>query len=259
MIVMIGLTFLRPRGQRVFHHLATIVLVVTTIAYFSMASDLGSAAIVAEKNGSNLTRAIWYVRYIQWTITWPIIVTMLLLPTGIPTSDIFAAVFITIVLTVDLLVGSLVHSSYKWGYYSFALVALIWLWYQMFTQFPHFSNYYGAEVKRTYWIGSGIVAFAWLLYPICWALSEGSNKITPTGEMVFYGLLDMIMVPLFLFYYTWAITKYDYNTWGLRAGKGSMFSDPEKAGLHQQGVAPGATSARPSTVETATGGAPVNH
>lgn len=31
------------------------------------------------------------------------------------------------------------------------------------------------------------LSFLWMLYPVCWALSEGANVISPTSEMVFYG------------------------------------------------------------------------
>ena len=37
-----------------------------------------------------------------------------------------------------------------------------------------------------------------MIYPICWALSDGANVISPTGEMVFYGVLDIFSGPLFL-------------------------------------------------------------
>jgi len=37
-----------------------------------------------------------------------------------------------------------------------------------------------------------------MLYPVCWGLSEGSNTISPTSEMVFYGILDLLSGPVFL-------------------------------------------------------------
>ena len=37
--------------------------------------------------------------------------------------------FLSIVVVVTGLVGALVHSTYKWGYYTFGVAALIYLWY----------------------------------------------------------------------------------------------------------------------------------
>ena len=48
----------RPRGTRFFHNLALIILTVSTIAYFSMASDLGSTPIQTEFRDQG-TRQIW--------------------------------------------------------------------------------------------------------------------------------------------------------------------------------------------------------
>ena len=57
-------TFAVPRGQRVFHHLGVVILTVAAVAYYCMASDLGSTPIAVEftRFNSNLlgsTRAIW--------------------------------------------------------------------------------------------------------------------------------------------------------------------------------------------------------
>lgn len=50
----------RPRGTRVFHQLPIIILTTASIAYFSMASDLGATPILVEwqRHGGG-TRQIW--------------------------------------------------------------------------------------------------------------------------------------------------------------------------------------------------------
>ena len=68
------------------------------------------------------------MRYIQWFITFPLLLVELLLATGVTLSDVFATVFAAIVLVVTGLVGSLVPSTYKWGYYTFGGVALFYIW-----------------------------------------------------------------------------------------------------------------------------------
>lgn len=65
-LVFIGWHLTRPRGQRLFHQLPIIILTITSIAYFSMASNLGHTGIRAEFGSNHPTRAIWYVRYINW-------------------------------------------------------------------------------------------------------------------------------------------------------------------------------------------------
>ena len=53
----------------------------------------------------------------------------MLLTTGLPLSDIVTTLFMTLVIVVSGLVGALVHSTYKWGYYVFGVVALFYIWY----------------------------------------------------------------------------------------------------------------------------------
>ena len=47
-LVVMGWHFTVPRGQRLFHQLSMIVLTTASIAYFCMASDLGSTPIATE-------------------------------------------------------------------------------------------------------------------------------------------------------------------------------------------------------------------
>ena len=68
------------------------------------------------------------MRYIQWFITFPLLLVELLLATGVTLSDVFATVFAAIVLVVTGLVGSLVPSTYKWGYSTLGGVALFYIW-----------------------------------------------------------------------------------------------------------------------------------
>lgn len=69
------------------------------------------------------------MRYIQWFITFPLLLLELLLATGLSLSDIFTTLFMSIVLVITGLVAALVPSTYKWGYYTFGVSALFYIWY----------------------------------------------------------------------------------------------------------------------------------
>ena len=68
------------------------------------------------------------MRYIQWFITFPLLLLELLLATGLSLSDILTTLFMAIVVVVTGLVGALVHSTYKWGYFTFGASALFYIW-----------------------------------------------------------------------------------------------------------------------------------
>jgi bacteriorhodopsin len=67
-----------------------------------MASNLGNTAISTTMR-DRTTRAIWYARYVDWSITVPLLLLTLLLATGLPLGDIVTVVFCT---------SPFLHSSY---------------------------------------------------------------------------------------------------------------------------------------------------
>ena len=75
-----------------------------------------------------------------------------------------------------------------------------------------------------------------LTYPICWALSEGANVISPTSEMIWYGILDIIAGPLFLFFFLFVMRDVDYQVFGLHSGK---YTDVHGQQAHAKAVEAG--------------------
>ena len=90
----------------------------------------------------------------------------------------------------------------------------ILLVYGRSTTFPSDGSFRGS-----YSVAAGYVSFMLITYPICWALSEGSNVISPTSEMIWYGILDIFSGPVFLFLFLWYISDVDYSAFELRSGK----------------------------------------
>jgi bacteriorhodopsin len=71
------LSFFVPRKDRIFHYITATLLLTASISYFTMASNLGYAAIGVEFHRTSpetmgLTRQVFYVRYIDWVITTPV-------------------------------------------------------------------------------------------------------------------------------------------------------------------------------------------
>ncbi|EPQ55272.1 family A G protein-coupled receptor-like protein [Gloeophyllum trabeum ATCC 11539] len=250
-LIFIAWSFTRPRGTRVFHQLPIIILTTASIAYFSMASDLGATPILVEwqRHGGG-TRQIWYVRYIQWFITAPLLLLELLLATGLSLSEIFTAIFMVEVTVICGLLGALVHSTYKWGYYVFGVSALLYVWWEFLGHGGRST--FAAPVRSTYMAGSGWFSFLLLLYPVCWGLSEGGNVITVTSEMIFYGILDLFAGPFFLFFHLWRLRAVDYAAFGLSSGKPTDYYRFSGDGAGMRGTGAPVTGAPAATGPTAT-------
>jgi bacteriorhodopsin len=95
------------------------------------------------------------------------------------------------------LVGALVPSSYKWGYFTFGMLALFGVAWNVVWVARKQGFVLGAEVHRTFLICGVWAIFLWFLYPISWGLSEGGNVIRPDFEAAFCGVLDILAKLIF--------------------------------------------------------------
>jgi len=218
-LVVLALTLKTPHRQRVLHYIALGLLLLPTISYYTMASNLGNTPIPVqfrENAGGipNRTRQIFWVRWVESFITMALQVIALLLITGIGWTTIIFTVAWVWVYTVMHLVGALTRTSYKWGYYAFGVLAYLMIAYQLLVVATRWANRF--DTKK--WFGplSAYLVFLWLLYPIAWGLSEGGNRIGVTGEHIFYGILDILSKGLFALALVFFVAKtLDYKRLGL--------------------------------------------
>lgn len=184
--------------ERIFHYLWSLAAFIGFISYFTMAANLGNTPVrqyMHNDGNESQTRSIFYVRYIYWFLAWPLIVTANLLVSGVSWATIFFAVFLQEIWVVSWLCGALVESSYKWGYFAFGIFAYFVLAYVMMV----WGREHAARINtgKSYTMLAGILVLAWMAFPIAWGLNEGSNRLSVTGEMIFYGILDLIAVPIY--------------------------------------------------------------
>ena len=56
--------------------------------------------------------------------------------------------------------------------------------------------------RRLFLTNAAIFTFCWqIVYPLIWALCDGSNTISPTGEQIWYGIMDLLMGPCWIGYF----------------------------------------------------------
>jgi len=225
----------RAPGTRIFHNFAVFILLVSSICWFGMASDLGAAPVSIEfargnEDFTGPTRAIWYVKYIQYFINVPLLLSLVTLATGLPLSDVLYIAFLGVVSVVSGLVGALVPSTYKWGFYVFAVVADLYILFHLWVPARRSISDYGlTSVSGAHVRGVGLLTLLFILYPIAWGLSEGGNKIAPDSEFIFYGILDIFLFPVFLFAHIYQLANVDFERfswWGTGVGPAGNTEKP---------------------------------
>jgi bacteriorhodopsin len=90
-----ALSFKPRNNERIFHYLFTIALFVGTIAYFSMASGIAYSVIPTQLNlGRALSYQIYFAKYINWVVAFPIVLLALGLMSGVSWATILFNIFL---------------------------------------------------------------------------------------------------------------------------------------------------------------------
>ncbi|GAP90084.2 putative heat shock protein 30 [Rosellinia necatrix] len=205
-----GLSYVARSGEKIFHYLFTIALLVGSVTYFAQASDLGYV-VLSQVNSSPryaLARQIFWPKYVNWVVSFPAVVSALGLLSGVPWATILYHVFLSWIWVVSYLVSAFTRSNYKWGFYAFGTVAWLLLAAGTLGAGPSAKR---LGVSRDHTLLSGWVNLLWLLYPIAFAVTDGANTIGVTPGFIFFGVLDVLLVPALSFAFLFLARRWDYG------------------------------------------------
>jgi bacteriorhodopsin len=166
-------------------------LLAGAVTYFAQASDLGWSAI---EQTDHISRQIFYARYINWVISFPALILSLGLLSGVSWTTIIVNIFIAWFWVLSYLAAAYTTTSYKWGFFAFGTFAYIILAMSTLNESRELAEVLG--VGRDYMILSGWVNFLWLLCLVTFGLSDGGNIISVTNSFIFFGVLDVLLLPV---------------------------------------------------------------
>ncbi|KAI5862322.1 family A G protein-coupled receptor-like protein [Durotheca rogersii] len=246
-IAFFATSFAARSGEKIFHYLFTIALLVGSITSFAIASDLGFVAIpvVNYRPEEFWTRQVFWAEYVNWVVSWPAITIALGLLSGISWATILYNVTLAWTWAISYLVSAFVTTNYKWGFYAFGTTA--WGLLAFNTLFGGTVAARRVEVAGDYTLLAGWVNLLWLLYPIAWGLSDGGNRIGVTPAYIFFGILDVLLVPAVSFAFLFLARRWDYGKLNIaftrygRVPTSGQF--PEKTAAPAQGAVVGEQAA----------------
>uniref|UniRef100_A0A060TI52 ARAD1D36212p n=1 Tax=Blastobotrys adeninivorans TaxID=409370 RepID=A0A060TI52_BLAAD len=224
---------LRPANERLFFYNSIASALFMTVTYFTLASNLGWAPVQAEFNhqtvdNSSTTpgmRQVSYARYIGWFLAFPPLIANLAVISSVPWPTTWFTILAQEVMIVGLLVGIVIHSTYKWGFFVFAVVGYFVVAFNLLFSFRKTATYLDGRLFNGVQMASGAVCFLLLLYPICWGLSEGGNAIAVDSEAVFYGILDLLMFVVVNCFFQVVVRNADFTTLGISRPTGGAFHE----------------------------------
>jgi bacteriorhodopsin len=235
-----ALSYFARAGEKVFHYIFTIALLVGTISYFAQASDLGWSVVTTVNDPDNgATRQIFFAKYVNWVVSFPAVILSLGLVSGVSWATILYNIFLSWTWVISFLVGAYTMTNYKWGFFAFGTIAALLLCVN--TNLEGLAGAKRVGLKRDHGLLNAYITFLWILYPLAWGLSDGGNEISVTSGFIFFGILDVLMVPLFSFAFLFLSRNWDYGQLNIAFTQYGRVN--ARAGVFPEKEAPPATGA----------------
>lgn len=112
-------------------------------------------------------RQILWLRYVNWFITDPLILTSLTLLSGLPGASLFAAVAADFVMLGSGLFGTYApNTSRKWAWFAISAIAFITVLYHIGVKGTRAANNRDAHTRRLFSAIASVALIAKALYPM---------------------------------------------------------------------------------------------
>jgi bacteriorhodopsin len=224
-------SFVAKSGEKIFHYLYTVSLLVGLISYFAMASDLGWD-LVSQPNQDDKgkVRQMFWVKYVYWVVSFPIVSLSLGLMSGVSWATMVYWVGLAWTWVISYLISAFVASNYRWGFFVFGTAA--WLMLSSSICVDGFKGAKRVETTKHFTLLMGWTQFLWLFYPLAFGLTDGGNYLGVTPMFIWFGILDILMVPALAFSTVFFAKNWDFGKMNLyftqygRVRQGGTF--PEK-------------------------------
>eukprot|EP00935_MAST-01C_sp_MAST-1C-sp1_P000516 g516.t1 len=173
------------KGSRMVYFLAAMTCFIATLAYMCLAYPLGVYNMP--------TREFYYVRYIDWVLTTPIMLYELAVIAGASNDEICWLTGVDIVMIVAGCIGGFIDSDEKYAFWGFGMIAFVPIMYYLLVGFQTRVKATGsAELQHLYSVTSRITALFWACYPLVWWAAEGEGLMSADTEAVVYTILDVV-------------------------------------------------------------------
>lgn len=185
----------------------TFITAFATISYFGMATGGGATFVnlLASKchkhdpsHRLDIFRQVFWARYVDWSLTTPLLLLNLAFLAGLNGAEIIVAVVADVVMVLTGLLTALGETRVqRWGFYIFSWIAYLVVVYQLVVRGRRNATNRGAGTARLFSSIGGFILILWTVYPIIWALGVGKFKLSVDSEIISYAVLDVFAKPVF--------------------------------------------------------------
>ncbi|KAH7402651.1 hypothetical protein BKA66DRAFT_564556 [Pyrenochaeta sp. MPI-SDFR-AT-0127] len=197
-----------PVSKRLYHVITTIITITAALSYFAMATGHGVSVhkiTVRHQHDhvpdtfEHVHRQVFWARYVDWSITTPLLLLDLGLLAGMSGAHIFMAIVADLIMVLTGLFAAFGSEGtpQKWGWYTIACIAYIFVVWHLALNGGANATAKGPKLRSFFVAIGGYTLVLWTAYPIVWGLADGSRKVGVDGEIIAYAVLDVLAKGVF--------------------------------------------------------------
>jgi bacteriorhodopsin len=223
--------------KRLLHTLTALITTVSFLSYLAMATGEGvtykhSVVHYPHKHvpdtHQEYLRQVFWVRYINWIITTPLILINIALLGGLSGANLLVAIAADLTMFVAGFTATYSYDGRRWVWYAIAVIAFLVVGFQVGVNGARSARRGGDQHRSLFTSFSGANLLVFLLYPIILAVSPLSGRISVDAETVAWAVHDILTQGLFGF---WLLLGHD------RSETGQLFVDGFWAhGINHEGA-----------------------
>jgi bacteriorhodopsin len=166
-----------PVSRRVYHVITTLITIIAAISYYAMATKSGVNwhhihKTEGHKHGipdthHDIYRQVYWARYVDWSLTTPLLLLDLSLLAGLNGAHIIIAIVADLIMVLTGLFAAYGRSrADKWGWYTMACIAFLVVIYQLVVNGSLTSKAKGNKVGKFFAAISLYTILIWTAYPM---------------------------------------------------------------------------------------------
>ncbi len=149
----------------------------------------------------HIFRQVFWARYIDWSVTTPLILLNLALLAGMNGANILVTIVADVIMVLLGLFAAFGSTdSQKWGYYAIACIAYLVVVYQLVIPGRQAVKAKDSNTAKLFASIGGYTLILWALYLIVWGIGDGARKWSVDTEIIAYAVLDILAKPVFGFW-----------------------------------------------------------
>jgi len=200
-----------PVSKRLYHIVTTLITVFAAISYFAMATGHGVSVHHIKIRHTHehmpdtftyVDRQVFWARYVDWSVTTPLLLLDLSLLAGLNGAHILLAIIADIIMILTGLFAAFgaEGTPQKWGWYAIACFAYLVVVWHLAVHGRAQAASKSSNVAKSFASIAGFTLIIWTAYPIVWGFADGARNVSVNGEIIAYAVLDVLAKPIFGFW-----------------------------------------------------------